>query len=297
MAWSVIAIYRTMFVLGSISESRCPAATTVAPRRSRRPGSRVQRSHPRQAPRSPPFGRFVDARGLPAGFVLVNALGVFTFAAIFAEPSWVLYTARFSPLVVSARGIVPSPAAYAQGVAPAGRVSGEDIRHRRGVRRDGGGSDASVSDRGVGGEERRGTRVGPCDGWRVSRPSRFRILADLDCDAVERRNATRRRRRRWRDGRGRGDVRTVPVGNLARPTYYSWTTRVRVASTRCEPSGPGAFLSGADGTSRSGRDAIGAAVTRASRGRRVSAPAGKCHESVLEQTARTRRRRAPVRSG
>ena len=42
---------------------------------------------------TPPFGRFVDARGLPAGFVLVNALGVFTFAAIFAEPSWVLYLA------------------------------------------------------------------------------------------------------------------------------------------------------------------------------------------------------------
>lgn len=95
MAWSVIAIYRTMLVLGSISEQMSRGGDGDG--RSLADAEDLVRAFNLlilvSAALTPPFGRFVDARGMPAGFVLVNALGVFTFAALFAEPAWVLYLA------------------------------------------------------------------------------------------------------------------------------------------------------------------------------------------------------------
>ena len=63
MAWSVIAIYRTMFVLGSISEQMSRGGDGRSLAEARDLVRRVQRSHPRQRRAHPPFGRFVDARG------------------------------------------------------------------------------------------------------------------------------------------------------------------------------------------------------------------------------------------
>lgn len=95
MAWSVIAIYRTMLVLGSISEQMSRGGDGDG--RSLADAEDLVRAFNFlilvSAALTPPFGRFVDARGMPAGFVLVNTLGVFTFAALFAEPAWVLYLA------------------------------------------------------------------------------------------------------------------------------------------------------------------------------------------------------------
>ena len=42
---------------------------------------------------TPPFGCFVDTCGMPSAFLLVNALGVFTYAALLAKQDWVLYLA------------------------------------------------------------------------------------------------------------------------------------------------------------------------------------------------------------
>jgi len=42
---------------------------------------------------TPPFGRFVDKYGMVPAFLLVNALGIFTYGALLARPDWALYLA------------------------------------------------------------------------------------------------------------------------------------------------------------------------------------------------------------
>ena len=91
--WSLFTIYRTMLVLGSVAEQMMAS------------GGGRSVAHAESLVRvfnllilvstilTPPFGRFVDACGMPSAFLLVNALGVFTYAALLAKEDWVLYLA------------------------------------------------------------------------------------------------------------------------------------------------------------------------------------------------------------
>ena len=94
-AWALFTIYRTMLVLGSITEQMLAGGDS--PPRPRADAESLVRVFNSLILVSvfltPPFGRFVDVVGVPAGFALVNALGVFTYAALQVEPRWALYLA------------------------------------------------------------------------------------------------------------------------------------------------------------------------------------------------------------
>ena len=91
--WSLFTIYRTMLVLGSVTEQM------------RANGGGRDVSHAETLVRvfnllilvsvvlTPPFGRFVDSHGMPSAFFVVNTLGIFTYASLLASADWLLYLA------------------------------------------------------------------------------------------------------------------------------------------------------------------------------------------------------------
>ena len=91
--WSIFTIYRTMFVLGSITEQMVANGG----------GGGRSVGHSESLVRvfnglilisfilTVPFGRFVDRCGMPASFTLVNTLGMFCFGILLARPDWALY--------------------------------------------------------------------------------------------------------------------------------------------------------------------------------------------------------------
>mmetsp|Transcript_29246 Transcript_29246/g.46943 ORF Transcript_29246/g.46943 Transcript_29246/m.46943 type:complete len:485 (-) Transcript_29246:410-1864(-) len=91
--WSLFTIYRTMFILGSINEQMIAngGGRTVSQAESlvRVFNLLILVS----TILTPPFGRFVDKYGMVPAFLLVNALGIFTYGALLARPDWALYLA------------------------------------------------------------------------------------------------------------------------------------------------------------------------------------------------------------
>ena len=90
LIWAIFTVYRTMFALGSIAEQM---ATNAGGRSSDDAESLVRLFNILilvSVILTPAFGAFVDRCGMAAGFTVVNVLGIFTFGALIARPSWVL---------------------------------------------------------------------------------------------------------------------------------------------------------------------------------------------------------------
>ena len=92
--WGLFTVYRTMLVLGSVTEQMLYNGA----------GGRDS-SHAERLVRvfnflilisvalTPSFGRFIDTHGMASGLTLVNALGVLTYGLLVTTPDWSLYLA------------------------------------------------------------------------------------------------------------------------------------------------------------------------------------------------------------
>ncbi|GHP07495.1 hypothetical protein PPROV_000623700 [Pycnococcus provasolii] len=89
-AWALFTIFRTMFVLGSITEQM----TANGGGRSAEDAETLVRLFNFlilvSVALTPAFGRFVDRYSLPAGFIVVNTLGIFCYASLLAKHTSVL---------------------------------------------------------------------------------------------------------------------------------------------------------------------------------------------------------------
>jgi len=91
--WGLFTIYRTMLVLGSITEQMLYNADGRDASHAERLVRVFNFLILISVALTPSFGRFIDTHGIAAGLALVNALGVLTFGLLVARPDWSLYVA------------------------------------------------------------------------------------------------------------------------------------------------------------------------------------------------------------
>ena len=91
--WGLFTVYRTMLVLGSVTEQMLYNADGRDASHAERLVRVFNFLILISVALTPSFGRFIDTHGMAAGLALVNALGVLTFGLLVTRPDWSLYVA------------------------------------------------------------------------------------------------------------------------------------------------------------------------------------------------------------